>query len=386
VSKLPLRAVVVAIALLVAVPQSASARSCTPGWKVFETIPRAQLSSVSLVPGTREAWAVGRYFDPGVAGDRTLIMRFDGYRWSQVPSPEPQPTVHAELRAVFARSGSNVWAVGHEGRRTLVMHWNGSEWSIVKSQNPVFTDESDNARLNDVVAFGRNDAKAVGQVFREARTPQMVTLAERLNGSTWRILPSSSPGDYRSKLKSVARVPGSRTLWSVGNHMSDADYPAVHPLIERYRHGVWRQIAAPALPGQELDGVTAVAWNDVWAVGNSGFADGSALTLHFDGRRWRLVPSAPSPGMYGKLSAVSAVSANDIWAVGNLDERPDADGGGGFRRPLMQHWDGSSWSIVASPVDGPYDVLTDVAMRRTGFGWSVGWGIGGSYILRHCPA
>jgi hypothetical protein len=379
-----LHAAVVAFALAMAAPQPASASSCKPGWRLFETVPRAQLSSVSLVPGTREAWAVGRFTDPLTSGERTLIMRFDGQRWTQVPSPQ-DPTVHSELRAVFARSASDVWAVGHQGRRTLAMHWNGTEWSIAPSQNPVFTYYSDHARLNDVVALGTGDAKAVGHVFREERTPQIVTLAERWNGSGWRIRSSSGPGDYRNKLKAVTRVPGHRTLWSVGYHMSDTDYPSVHPLIERYRDGVWAQVGAPKLPGQELDGVTALAWDDVWAVGNSGFADGSALTLHYDGRRWSLVPSAPSPGMYGKLSAVSAVSANDVWAVGNLDERPDADGGGGFRRPLMQHWDGTSWSIVALPVDDPYDVLTDVAMRRTGFGWSVGWGNRGSYILRHCP-
>jgi hypothetical protein len=364
--------------LLAAAP--ASAGSCTPGWKLFETVPRTQLLSVGLVPGTTEAWAVGRYSDPSVPGDRLLIMRFDGQRWGRVSSPQPDPALHGELRAVFARSASDVWAVGHQGRRTLVLHWDGSRWSIAPSQNPVFTYYTDHARLNDVVALARDDAKAVGHVFRELRSPQLVSLTERWNGSDWRIRAGVNPGDNRNKLSSVARVPGSRTLWSVGYHSDPA-----RPLIARYANGSWTQIAAPSLPGQELNGVTALAQDDAWAVGNSGLADGSALTLHYDGNGWSLVPSPPSPGRYGKLSAVSAVSASDVWAVGVLDEQPGVDGSGGLLHPLMQHWDGSSWSITAAPIDDHYAALTDVAMRRSGWGWSVGWSNAGSHILRHQP-
>jgi hypothetical protein len=132
--------------------------------------------------------------------------------------------------------------------------------------------------------------------------------------------------------------------------------------------------------------VTALAWDNVWAVGRSASADGPALILHRSGTHWSLVPSPPSPvaGTSVGLLAVSAVSASDIWAVG----RHGYGGSSATYRPLMQHWDGSKWSIVRSPIaDAVAGGLADVTMRRSGWGWSVGRDGGGAgVILRQCPA
>ena len=39
------------------------------------------------------------------------------------------------------------------------------------------------------------------------------------------------------------------------------------------------------------------------------------LAMHWDGTQWAIVPT-PNPGAGGQLLAVSAVAANDVWAVG----------------------------------------------------------------------
>jgi hypothetical protein len=80
-------------------------RSITPALRQ-----RALLSGVAATAG--RAWAVG---DRGVqARQHTLIERFDGKRWSVVPSPPG-----FSLSAVLARSGGGVWAVGANGRQPL---------------------------------------------------------------------------------------------------------------------------------------------------------------------------------------------------------------------------------------------------------------------------
>jgi hypothetical protein len=62
---------------------------------------------------------------------------------------------------------------------------------------------------------------------------------------------------------------------------------------------------------------------------------------HWDGTSWSIVSSPnPNPNVTSRLSGIAAISANDIWAVGN-----DA---GWF----SEHWDGTSWSIVNSPTGG----------------------------------
>jgi hypothetical protein len=63
-------------------------------------------SSLVGVAGTSasDTWAVGS------TGTGTLILRWDGSRWTRVPSPAPG--VSAELFSVAASSASNIWAVG----------------------------------------------------------------------------------------------------------------------------------------------------------------------------------------------------------------------------------------------------------------------------------
>jgi len=60
------------------------------------------------VTSASSAWAVGSY-TIGTAG-QTLILQWNGTKWTHVPSPNPVPS--DELVGVAASSGSNAWAVG----------------------------------------------------------------------------------------------------------------------------------------------------------------------------------------------------------------------------------------------------------------------------------
>jgi hypothetical protein len=81
--------------------------------------------------------------------------------------------------------------------------------------------------------------------------------------------------------------------------------------------------------------------SDVWAVGyqtpryyTTSF---SPLIEHWDGTRWTVVPS-PYQGA-AELTAVAAVSASDVWAVGIRTTNPEGS--------LVLHYDGAQWSTVA---------------------------------------
>jgi hypothetical protein len=60
---------------------------------------------------------------------------------------------------------------------------------------------------------------------------------------------------------------------------------------------------------------------------------------HWDGTSWSVVPS-PNPDTRGTslLSGVAAVSVKDIYAVGEA-----ADGA------VLEHWNGQKWSLVTHP-------------------------------------
>jgi len=82
-----------------------------------------------------------------------------------------------------------------------------------------------------------------------------------------------------------------------------------------------------------------------------------------------VVPS-PSPAgtLANPLFGVAAVSATDIWAVGQSQ-----NGTSGIPSTLIEHWDGTSWSIVASPSPGSAATLSGAAADpASGQAWAVG--------------
>ncbi|HYO48276.1 MAG TPA: hypothetical protein VEW94_00385, partial [Chloroflexia bacterium] len=70
-----------------------------------------------------------------------------------------------------------------------------------------------------------------------------------------------------------------------------------------------------------LNDVDALAPNDIWAVGEyydeNNYTPDTALTMHWDGTQWTIVPTPEAPASARlTLYGVSALSPNDVWAVG----------------------------------------------------------------------
>lgn len=94
--------------------------------------------------------------------------------------------------------------------------------------------------------------------------------------------------------------------------------------------------------GNVLTGIAGSSANDVWAVGRSG--DGGVfqtLIEHFDGTAWSVVPSPNDPKLRNdELTSVSVFSASDAWAVGGVER---------LKRPFAAHWNGTAWTEVSIP-------------------------------------
>lgn len=127
-----------------------------------------------------------------------------------------------------------------------------------------------------------------------------------------------------------------------------------------------------------LRGVAAVSPTDAWAVGYSGVGIASggifpprALIEHWDGTSWQRVPSPNPCDGISALYRVAAVSSNDVWAVGG--ECQDASFGGSLSQTLAEHWDGTQWSVVATPHPNPISILASVAVISSSDVWAVGY-------------
>jgi hypothetical protein len=127
----------------------------------------------------------------------------------------------------------------------------------------------------------------------------------------------------------------------------------------------WTELALPnvGLNENSLFGVSELGAGRAWAVGYFVNADYQQRTLveHFDGTTWSVVTS-PSPGaLRDVLYGVAAVTDSDVWAVGGQQDA------GGVYHTLVEHWDGTSWSAVSAPdPDGGGNVLYAVAAVSSG--------------------
>ena len=119
-----------------------------------------------------------------------------------------------------------------------------------------------------------------------------------------------------------------------------------------------------------LNGVAAISATDVWAVGYyiNGTGVNQTLVEHWNGSAWSVVPSPNVGTTYDNyLKGVAAVSATNVWAVGYYYN-------GTVYQTLMEHWNGSAWSVVSSPNAGTsYDnYLTGVGAVSSTDVWAVG--------------
>jgi hypothetical protein len=108
---------------------------------------------------------------------------------------------------------------------------------------------------------------------------------------------------------------------------------------------------SPALPGEEglahLVSVAAAGPDDVWAVGRR-FEGGRSvphpIIEHWDGSSWTIIDGADLGEASASLAAVAALGPDDVWAAGEM-EGYDA----GHEAPLIEHWDGVDWSVLPTP-------------------------------------
>jgi hypothetical protein len=188
-----------------------------------------------------------------------------------------------------------------------------------------------------------------------------------LNCGSWNVAPSPNAG-ADDILSGVAPVPGTQQFWAVGRYDgSDGFY---HTLTEHRGGRNWSIVPSPSVGNSNnvLNGVGVVSANDVWAVGlynSDGIHPGLTLTEHWNGTSWTIV-SSPSPTDFNFMNAVAGISANDVWAVGDYENNK------GIYKTLTEHWDGTSWSIIPSPSRGDFDSLQSLAAISANNVWVVG--------------
>ena len=216
------------------------------------------------------------------------------------------------LRSVACPSSTRCFAVGYyrvKGRdRTLVEAWDGKTWSQTASPNVV----NDNyTTLWGVACPGAHACFAVGHAFVHGSPSSIVTVVERWDGNVWSLVPSPNPRGATSSNFSGVACPTASNCLAVGDYLAS---------------GVTRPFAE-----------------------------------HWDGTKWSvtlgLVPGGASSA---QLTNVSCAAPQSCYAAGSQVVNK-------VTKPLLGHWNGTSWSQVAvpSPAGSTFSQLSGVACVGT---------------------
>jgi hypothetical protein len=179
----------------------------------------------------------------------------------------------------------------------------------------------------------------------------------------WTVVPNHRPFGSRGTLEGVAALSAS-DAWAVGSVQTNR---RALPLAEHWDGTAWRVVPTP-VDGRHirvLHDVSALAVDDVWAVGTQivrGTGSVHPLIEHWNGSVWTIMRDPRTHGGRAELFAVSAASPTNVWAVGYRE--PSFTPG-----PFVAHWNGTRWHVFGAPMG---TMLFDVAARYSGAVWTVG--------------
>ncbi len=191
------------------------------------------------------------------------------------------------------------------------------------------------------------------------------------------LAPTSGPGwskvtagDLSKGTLSAVACTSASQCWAVGSYDT---FSGSQTLIEQWNGTSWSIVASPSTGlGSKLSGVTCSSASQCWAVGSYPTTGGIDQTLieQWNGSSWSIV-SSPNVGSSGSvLRAATCSSATQCWAVGQYQ----GGSGGVISSSFIEEWNGTSWSVVASPVGGFKTAdYTGVACSSATQCWAVGF-------------
>jgi hypothetical protein len=305
-----------------------------------------------------------------------------------VHSPAAIGTQDDRLLAVGGEATGDVWAIGvsatNGGQYAPVAEvWTGSGWV---SHPPLLVGDYI-TWLEAVAVVSPTDVWAAGQTtsLADGRIPHPVI--EHWNGTTWKVVPVPSLMANNTGSFMTAGTDTSGDVWFAGWQGSML---ARSNLIARWNGSAIKLVTAPQPQGTgggaTLSGVDVTSAHNIWAIGDYQPQGATERTEVFRklSKGFKLI-SSPSKGTDGSaLAGVDSVSNTDAWSAGY---RFTANS----ELPLVEHWDGRAWTIVANPSGLPKNAaLAGVATTPTGYVFAVGSqraaGVATPLLIQRCPS
>jgi hypothetical protein len=296
--------------------------------------------------------AVGS-FDKTATRATSLAETWNGTRWRIKPVPSPAGATATSLSAVSCTRPRACTATGSYHTRSgkvlaFAATWNGARWQVRSARSPL---GADGTYLDAVSCTSPRACTATGVYYISSGRGR--ALAERWNGTTWRIQPTPAPAPASVQvLLGAVSCTSARACVTVGTYIDASGQ--THPLVEAWNGARWRIQAVPIPPGAndvELDSVSCTSPRACTATGTLSRTNltNSTLAYRWDGKTWRVQPTSNPAGVATStdssvsLNAVSCASATACTAIG--DYAPN-----GQPTAFAETWNGTRWSLQATAI------------------------------------
>jgi hypothetical protein len=299
----------------------------------------------------------------------------DASDWTIQSIPNPTNSVLTGMGGISCPAADSCTAVGEssaDGHSPAtsgsVGQWNGSTWTTGNIPTPP---GSTSVNLAAVSCPSTDVCTAVGSYLSSDGASS--ALVESWKGSAWSIQAVPIPAGSASDELSAVSCPTANACIAVGSYTSDLTGGSPQALVESWDAYSWSIDNSPDPPGSRsvnLSGVSCSGFGACTAVGNYSLPpafDSYPLTEFWNGSSWT-IENSPVPTGYltGGLSAVSCSAVNACTAVGNYQPEPSSEVE--TESPLVEQWNGISWSVVASPNPGGSSWSALSAVSCTGAG------------------
>jgi hypothetical protein len=274
--------------------------------------------------------------------------------FAQVPATKPRSG--ATLNAVAAKSATDAWGVGTllYGTEAYVAHL--VHGTFVIDAAPVFRTH---VSLSGVTFLGKRPL-AVGTVGSTSGFARTLALERR--GGSWERMDTSVTDHFHDATLTGVAAGSAGTAWAVG---SVKHFGRWLPEMLHWNGIRWTRVTIPyPAGGAGLNAVSATRDGEVWAVGYDG---AGGFVVHLSNGVWQQIDlPSPAAGPIFTLRSVAAVSVDDVLIGGiYLDAY-------GESYPLIEHWDGSAWTILPGPTADDGGSLNAIAGGANHFLVAVG--------------
>ncbi len=298
----------------------------------------------------RSCTATGDYTNS--AGTTVTLAEYrTGAHWRIQATPDPAGAISSSLSAVSCTSPRSCTATGDYttrpgGSLTLAESWNGTRWRIQATPNPAGAIFSS---LSAVSCTSPRSGTATGD-YTKTRGGFGLPLAERWNGTSWRIQESPLPAGAASGALSGVSCTSAHACTAAGAYEKSGGEAQL--LAESWNGTSWHIQATPGPAGSLGGGFSAVSCTSpraCTAAGTNFTSTGGIVTLadRWNGKTWRAQATPNPPGAQGGEAVFHGVSCTSNRACTAVGEFTTSD----FTPPtaFAETWNGTRWSLQIPP-------------------------------------